>query len=380
MAFTVKILRITGLLVCVWVSLFQNLGIFFVIYIILYNMGPYLSWKKTSGRPLAYVKGGVKDGCIVYVVTDDDEPEEHAAVGYEDIADAVKALKMTTRERSAAIEELTKSLRRNTPPLTDRLIPLYNRLKPEGKPRGLQEIKVDDGVFQILPPKGSGDGKERQISYVAGPSGSGKSYFSAQLAAEYLKLHKGEDRPIYVFSALDEDADSLDKKIGDKLRRIVINDDLVTRPIDYKEFANSLVIFDDVDSISGPQRKAIDLIKDQILTMGRHFSISAICCSHLLADHKSTRLQLAESHVITFFHGSTSPAQLRYCLEKYVGASKDEVKKIAKLKSRSISIFRQYPSVVMYNHGIYLLHQDDSSSGEDEPTEVKKSAKKSKDI
>ena len=341
-------------------------------------MPPRLSWKATTGRALATVRGGKRHGDIIYLIDDDKEPDEEPVIDYEDIIAALKPLKLTARERSAKTEELSKAIRKNIEPLDDKLAEIYHQLKPDTK-KPLTEVKIDDGEFFILPVKGSGDGRERQIFFVAGPSGCGKSTFTAGIAEQYLKLHKDEERPIYLFSPLDDDAGSLDKKLGGKMRQILLNDDLVKHELDYKELANSLCIFDDVDALeNGPIRRAVDKIRDQILKMGRHYNISAIVCSHLMADHVHTRVILSEAHVITFFSGAASPAQIKYVLERYCNASKEEIKKIKKLKSRSVSVFKNYPPVVLYKTGVYLLHQEDE---DDEPTPVKRSIKKAvKDI
>ena len=62
----------------------------------------------------------------------------------------------------------------------------------------------NNGVFQLLPDKTA----SRQILYITGASGSGKSTFTRKNIKEYQKIWK--DSEVYLFSALKED-ESLDE-------------------------------------------------------------------------------------------------------------------------------------------------------------------------
>jgi predicted ATP-dependent serine protease len=57
----------------------------------------------------------------------------------------------------------------------------------------------NNGVFQLLPDKTA----SRQIIYITGASGIGKSTFTRKFVKEYKKIWK--DRDVYLFSALKED-------------------------------------------------------------------------------------------------------------------------------------------------------------------------------
>ena len=97
----------------------------------------------------------------------------------------------------------------------------------------------NDSKFQQMPDTT----KEREILYITGCSGSGKSTYTRKFI-EQLKEAK-EDIPIYLFSALKED-ESLDS-VGPK--RIELDESLVDDPIDIKELSHSVVLFDDIDVI-----------------------------------------------------------------------------------------------------------------------------------
>ena len=86
--------------------------------------------------------------------------------------------------------------------------------------------------------------REREISYITGPSGSGKSAYTRKYLEQWRK--KNKDKEIYMFSSLPED-DSLDEI---KPKRIRLDASLHEDPIDIDEFADSVMIFDDIAVIS----------------------------------------------------------------------------------------------------------------------------------
>ena len=135
---------------------------------------------------------------------------------------------------------------------------------------------------------------ERVTMYVCGSAGSGKSYFVAQYVAEYHKTF--EDNLVYLVSENNEDP-AFDKL--DYVNRIII-DDMYENPIDWKEFENCLVIFDDIDSIKGKLGKTIDDLRDKLLKNSRKFRVSVISTSHDACGIKLKSV-LNESKIIVFF-------------------------------------------------------------------------------
>ena len=93
-----------------------------------------------------------------------------------------------------------------------------------------------DGVFQQIPDST----KEREIIYITGCSGSGKSTYTRKFIEQHKK--KKKDMQIYLFSALPDD-ESLDSV---KPQRILLDESLISDPIDVKEFAESIVIFNEL--------------------------------------------------------------------------------------------------------------------------------------
>ena len=61
---------------------------------------------------------------------------------------------------------------------------------------------------------------------------------------------------------------------------------------------------------------------------------------------------------------------MKYLLYNYLGLSDDEIKNIKKLKSRFITILKQYPKVLIANQDCYVLVDEDSDT--DSNSEVEK--------
>ena len=233
----------------------------------------------------------------------------------------------------------------------------YNLDEKDNDVRKYQAVKIpeeDEGTFQHIP-----DGvSARQIVYITGASGSGKSYYTAQYCKEYKKRNK--NNPIFLFSTLDEDT-SID---GVKPYRVVIDETLITDPIDIKEFENSLVIFDDTDCMPDKKlRSAVNKILDSILQTGRHYNISCILTFHLPSDKNATKMILNECHQFVFFPQNAVTRSLRYVLENYLGLEWQTIQKLKKSKSRWVSIFKNYPQCILTEKGCYMLnyYTDDTS-------------------
>jgi Cdc6-like AAA superfamily ATPase len=191
---------------------------------------------------------------------------------------------------------------------------------------------------------------ERQIGFITGASGSGKSTYIKKYVMQYKKAFK--KNPIYLFSALKED-ESLDEV---KPSRIKIDDDLVSNPIDIEEFKNSMVIFDDIDVIRDKkQREAVYDILNQVLEVGRHHNISCWVANHLPTAGKDTRRILNEAHFIVYFPHSGSARQLNYLLQDYIGLDKKDIKKLKNSKSRWATIFKNYPMIAMTEKDIFII-------------------------
>ena len=208
---------------------------------------------------------------------------------------------------------------------------------------------VDSGKFQPLP----NFEKEREIGYITGCSGAGKSHYTKNYIIEYKKKYK--DRPVYIFSALKED-ETLDSL--KYLQRIRIDGSLISNPLSIDDFVECITIFDDIDVIADKHmRDAVYKLLNEILQTGRHTKTTCLITNHLATNGKDTKIILNESHFITFFIGSGSSKGITYLLDRYLGLDSKTIKKIKKISkdSRWTTINTMNPQFLLNEKWCYLL-------------------------
>ena len=213
---------------------------------------------------------------------------------------------------------------------------------------------ANDAKFQLVPnPK-----TERHILYITGPSGSGKSTFARKYLEEYKKAFK--DNPIYLFSSLPDD-----ESLGSvQPKRLRLDESLYLDPIPIKDFAKSVVIFDDIDVISDKKiREAVYNTLNQVLEIGRHFSITCLVTNHLPSNRSDTRRILNECHSFTYFPRSSS-AKIKYVLTEYLGLDKRQISAFKKMHSRWVCIIKNYPGIFVSEREIGLLDPNDDDDEE----------------
>ena len=213
-----------------------------------------------------------------------------------------------------------------------------------------EELNLKEGFnFQIIPNLN----RERDILYISGMSGSGKSFFTKQYILEYKKYYKKNF--IYLISYLDYD-ESL-KDVEKLIKRINIHDkDFTNEELELNDFENSLVILDDIEMISDKKLKNFILsFFKKILQLGRHWKISAIWANHEVNNSHETKNILTECNSITIFPKTMGTMKIQYLLNNYFGLSKEEINKIKNLKSRSVTIMRSYPRLIIANQDIFII-------------------------
>jgi hypothetical protein len=224
--------------------------------------------------------------------------------------------------------------------------------------------------FSLLP---NADKDKRDCWYIAGQSGSGKSYIAKMLAENYCKMYP--DRKIYLISKLDND-DTIDSANCDIIR--LDYSDWDTEPPEINQIKNCMVIFDDVDTISKCENGIeVQQFADDIATMGRKHgdeqgNITMIYISHTLTNYKKSRILLLESTHYVLFPQNTSTNTMRHLLITHVGMDEGDIRQLKRLKSRWICIKKGFPSYLIYQHGSKLLFQDDDSEDEQEEEKVRK--------
>jgi hypothetical protein len=220
------------------------------------------------------------------------------------------------------------------------------------QPGGQKRVQLRADEHACITPSQGAD--SRDLVFIAGPSGSGKSSTVRVFAQQYRAMWP--NRPIVLISKLQDDDDpSLPlTKLG--IRRINVQS-LVDKPCELHELDHALVIADDIEGLpQGPGGQADCVLKlvDLIANQGRHTSTSLLYATHLLCDGKRTRTLLHECQTYVLFPNGTSASQLRRCLEHYAGLSLKTIKAVRKLPSRSIIVRKLYPPTIVWDGGAVL--------------------------
>lgn len=188
---------------------------------------------------------------------------------------------------------------------------------------------------------------EREILYIPGASGSGKSYYAKQYMKEYKRLFP--DRDLIVISKVDED-ESIDEL---PLKRVNI-EALVDNPFEMEDLKNCCVLLDDVDILSDKdQLKAVENLRNQILEIGRHSGTSAVTTTHNATRSGGKSItQCTEAHIVVIFPRSS--VSYETLLKRHLGWDNKEIETIPIFRNnRALTLFRHAPQVIMTEEQIF---------------------------
>ena len=297
--------------------------------------------KSKEATPLATVSGGEYNKDVLYLQIGDAKTTGKKGVQELEIGKH-RLSKLSPRKQSEVMRVLQEAYKKGIPPEhlnieVEGAEDVYREMLGEVEEKGSSKIKLPPGStfsLNINPDK-----EKRFIYYIAGASGSGKSYIAKHIAEQYQKQFKG--RPVYLVSKLKED-ETLDG-MAEKPLRLNIEKLMATPLKDLESLRDTLVIFDDYDTLQGKEAKAVQTLIDDICIMGRHTVTSILILSHHLSNYKSTRLCLTEATHFVVYPQSTGAHALNYFLKTYVGMGPKEVQAIKNTGSRWLCIHKNFP-------------------------------------
>lgn len=304
---------------------------------------------KPTELPLAVVKGGTLDGKIIYYSKETDTKSDMPI----DRRKMKEELLIRTDESYTSLMNKMFSKKKN---LSND--PMYKKAKAMSFGDELS-LKDPESIMIPIP-----NPLRRDIIYVTGPSGSGKSYWCRMYAKMFLST-QDEEGYIRLFSKVIDDP-SLE---GLPISTIMLDDEYLNTPLPLSSLDNSedgtipeeeiepsLFMYDDIDTVS--KKKIRDKIKgerDDVLQIGRHNNIYALITSHNITKGLETKTILNECTSLVVFP-NTNNQQIKYALGKYADLSDSDIKKIIDLGSRWVMVNRVMPRYVLHEHGVYLLH------------------------
>jgi hypothetical protein len=193
---------------------------------------------------------------------------------------------------------------------------------------------------------------ERICLYIVGASGSGKSYYATQFIKEWKKTNK--TKKIYLISPITDD-----KNIN-SLKPTRLNPQsqaFLQEPPTCEDFANSLLICDDIEAYDKPITQRIMTLINSILTTGRHHKVSLLFLAHNPTQGNMTKILLLESHGIVVYPKTMGGKSSKYLLDQYLGLDKNQIKKLKNMNSRAVCILRSYPLTLISENEIVSLNE-----------------------
>ena len=285
--------------------------------------------------PIAQIIGGKDNGKYLYF--------DDVKLSIDDLKqDFVKSLQLSKEDRKILDESIREGLEPENEELVDKFYKIVEQIE-EQKKKGF--VLRSGGKLQPLP-----NFNRIEKVYISGISGSGKSTFASNFIKEYLKFKKKNE--FFVISNVQED------EVLDKLKpiRIDLEDEDSLAETRADDFFDSIVLFDDTDTISNSLvRRFVQNLRDTLLEEGRHYNATTVAVSHVLCNYMATRKLLNESTSVVFFPKFGSDAHNYRFLKNHCMYSDDIIRRLLNLNSRWVALYRTSPNYVIYEKGVFLL-------------------------
>lgn len=201
----------------------------------------------------------------------------------------------------------------------------------------------------------------REVLYIVGASGAGKSYYAMMYLKQYHKQYPS--RKIYLFTDCKQDPLFDDSDLP--ITRVALDDTYLESIEDGEafiadDFEDSIVLFDDTDTIKNKTiNKHVYELMRQIMETGRKTNVTCIITSHTMSNRERTRLQLSESTSVTFFPSNHFDEHIRYYLSHKMFLNKITIDRIMNLPSsrgaRWVTCVSGRPSYIFYSGGLFII-------------------------
>ena len=196
--------------------------------------------------------------------------------------------------------------------------------------------------------------------YVAGQSGCGKTYFTAEILKVYHKIYSKQK--IYLFTSLDYDKHyDGDKTLKKHIIRYQLTDEnaelLTALNIDDGDLKDSICVFDDFLLTEPILRKIVDTIKNVLLKRGRHYNTDVLIINDKILGGHKTITEMNQSNYICVFPYCTNFYEIESALTKYIGLSKSDIEKVREIEdeTRWMCFYKIYPKYCVHQRGALLF-------------------------
>jgi len=196
---------------------------------------------------------------------------------------------------------------------------------------------------------------QRNCLYISGASGSGKSYYAASYINKLQKLKDFKKQPVYFisFNVSDDPAYS-DIKNFTKLD--------ITNPenwgdlydLDYSEFTDCIVVFDDWESSPKLIMEKLSHLQRQLLQLSRKANVTMINILHETQNFLESKYVITESTSYILFPKMNMNRSLKF-LKSCMFFDQEQLDRFKKLEGRAVYINKIFPQFVLSKKELYLL-------------------------
>jgi hypothetical protein len=207
----------------------------------------------------------------------------------------------------------------------------------------MQRLEAPAGShFEPLP---TPQKEKRDVLYVCGPAGAGKSHFCKMFVTNYRALRPSN--ATYLVSGLKKDKtlDSLEPPMQRvDVGRLADGDRTLVE--DVETWGKCLLVVDDIESLDKREGDAVEHLEKTALCNGRHAEMSVLRCAHVGADYRRSKVMFVEMQGLVIFPSSRATSY-DYLLSKKLNLPKSLVDKLLKLNDRWALIHHTNPSYVL---------------------------------
>lgn len=249
------------------------------------------------------------------------------------------------------------------------IVRLNEEITSEKNGKELIELPAGgDLKFQVMPEQRE---NMRDVIYVVGPSGSGKSYWCGEYMRVFQALFKCPAKNMVLISA-DDFSDPAFKMVN--YTHIKADEDMVENPLDLEELTRkdksgkalpSLILFDDFEGIHNKRvKQAVEALQQRVLEIGRKRAIYVLYVAHVSASGQASRLIANELTGFCMFPKYSSGQNLSYFLTNHLNVPEQlrTCFKNDKGWGRSIFIRNSAPQYIIAPYRCCMFDVDEVSS------------------
>lgn len=198
------------------------------------------------------------------------------------------------------------------------------------------------------------EANHREILYLSGASGGGKSTFASKCAGQYQELYP--NRNVFILTSelnfKDPAWDKIKSPIFVNVEKFI--EMIKERIVEDTDFKDSLMIYDDLNFLVDAERKILYHFINKSLELFRKLNTSLIILNHHATSYKESRTIINELQYYIQF-GNTLQTRSNRLYESYFNLEKQSIKKINGMKADRFKLVSAKDQYVMSEFELFFI-------------------------